>query len=230
MFDNGINIYMIKKIKCVYRIDVGNHFYIGSSTNYRRRIQSHFQKLKNNSHANPILQNLFNKGYELNFNILQEYDDVDTNIQDIEQNYLNIFFNDENCINICEKVGGGAVSRNPKEASKKAAQTKRENGYYDNKIIFSEEHKKNLSKAAKERTMKNLKETTNRIIAGREKRWREYNKNFILKDDNGNVYGPFKFIQDPQKQNILNRKSTRWLLEGKKKCISGFTAEYINPD
>lgn len=219
---------MIKKIKCVYRIDVGTHFYIGSSVNFNRRRNAHLQLLKKCIHPNPILQNLYNKGYEIKFNILETHDDPELDIQKIEQLYLDNHFNNENCINICEKVGGGVISKNPKESAIKAEKTKRENGYYDNKIIFSEEHKKNLSKAAKERTLKNLEEITKRIIYGREKRWREYNKNFILKDDKGNIYGPFKFIQDPEKQNILNRNSTRKLLNRDKESISGFTAEFIN--
>jgi group I intron endonuclease len=215
---------MTKRIRCVYRIDIGERFYIGSSTNYKKRIRSHYQVLKKNKHPNQILQRMYDKGHELKFHILYEDTDSLNNIQEIEQIFIDKHFEDVLCINMCEKVGGGAISKDPKESARKANITKRKNGYYDN-IIFSEDHKKNMSLAAKERVSKNYNEHRDRIIKGREKRWKQYNKNFTLTDKFGVVHGPFKFIQDPEKTKLLCRDSVRKLLNGKRLNINGFTCQ-----
>lgn len=55
-------IYVLKTVK---------HFYIGLSSNLKKRKYQHFNKLKNNTHQNSRLQNVFNKGYELTFEVLE---------------------------------------------------------------------------------------------------------------------------------------------------------------
>lgn len=217
------------RLKVVYKIDIGNHFYIGSSINYRRRKQSHFLVLKNNKHPNPILQNLYNKGYELKFTTLYESNNQLENIQNIEQEYIDKHFSDVNCINICDKVGGGAISKNPRENGLKSHATKLANGYYDNPTPISEEGKLNMSISAKNRLQNKIlrEDYTKRILNGQKKRWEEHNKNYILINEHGEQFGPYRLLIEPQTEGKLSRKSTRELYTGKKKKISGYTLKIL---
>lgn len=56
----------------IYVIKSEKHFYIGLSSELEKRKQTHFYKLKNNIHSNLKLQNVYNKGYNLEFEIIQE--------------------------------------------------------------------------------------------------------------------------------------------------------------
>lgn len=215
------------KIKAVYKITIGTHFYIGSSTYYQKRIRKHIQQLKNKKHFNSYLQNLYNKGYDLQFSILYESSNQDEDIQQKEQEYLDIYYNDENCINMCDKVGGGAISQNPREAGLKSHQTKLKNGYYDNPTPISEEGKQNMSIAAKDKISKDPQLYRERIKRGQRMRWERHNKNFILINEDGTEYGPYKLLIDPQRDNIISRKSARELYTGQKDKISGYIIKIL---
>ena len=65
-----VGIYIIKSVK---------HFYIGLSSELEKREKTHFYKLKNGTHSNPKLQNVYNKGYNLEFEIIQECNIEDLN-------------------------------------------------------------------------------------------------------------------------------------------------------
>ena len=65
-----VGIYVIKSVK---------HFYIGLSSELEKREKTHFYKLKNGTHSNPKLQNVYNKGYNLEFDIIQECNVEDLN-------------------------------------------------------------------------------------------------------------------------------------------------------
>lgn len=65
-----VGIYVIKSVK---------HFYIGLSSELENREKTHFYKLKNGTHSNPKLQNVYNKGYDLEFEIIQECELEDLN-------------------------------------------------------------------------------------------------------------------------------------------------------
>jgi hypothetical protein len=60
---NRSGIYVIKSTK---------HFYIGLSSNLLIRKVQHFSKLRNNVHTNIKLQRIYNKGYKLEFEVLEE--------------------------------------------------------------------------------------------------------------------------------------------------------------
>lgn len=63
----------------IYVIKSTKHFYIGLSSNLDNRFRDHISKLKQNIHPNNKLQNVYNKGYTLEFEIIQEcsIDDLD---------------------------------------------------------------------------------------------------------------------------------------------------------
>lgn len=73
-----IGIYVLKSIK---------HFYVGLSNDLYKRKREHYYKLRQNIHPNSKLQNIYNKGYNLEFEIIQE-----CSIEDL--NRLEIFWMD----------------------------------------------------------------------------------------------------------------------------------------
>lgn len=63
----------------IYVIKTTKHFYVGLSSNLTKRKQEHFYYLKKNIHPNIKLQNVYNKGYNLEFDIIQECNVEDLN-------------------------------------------------------------------------------------------------------------------------------------------------------
>lgn len=66
----------MKKISCVYKIvnTVNNKIYVGSTLNFQFRKNQHLSRLRHNMHANPHLQNSWNKYGEsaFRFEIIEE--------------------------------------------------------------------------------------------------------------------------------------------------------------
>lgn len=62
------------KNKCgIYKITINNKIYIGSSKNIKNRLNTHLKTLKNKTHHNHTMQNLYNKyGDEIYFEIMEE--------------------------------------------------------------------------------------------------------------------------------------------------------------
>ena len=56
----------------IYVLKTSNHFYIGLSSDLEKRKYQHFYKLERNKHSNQLLQNVYNKGYKIEFEIIQE--------------------------------------------------------------------------------------------------------------------------------------------------------------
>ena len=53
---------MIKiKLACIYKISIGEYYYIGKSTDGFSRWQGHYTKLKQGTHHSPELQSKFNE-------------------------------------------------------------------------------------------------------------------------------------------------------------------------
>jgi len=59
----------------VYKISIGNYFYIGCSKRVNKRITAHQWKLKNNRHKNQKLSEAFNKSAEFDWEILHEVEE-----------------------------------------------------------------------------------------------------------------------------------------------------------
>lgn len=56
----------------IYVIECDKYFYIGLSGDLYKRKRDHKYGLKNNIHPNPKMQSVFNKGYKLQFKVLEE--------------------------------------------------------------------------------------------------------------------------------------------------------------
>jgi group I intron endonuclease len=95
----------------IYKITniINNNFYIGSSSNIRKRKERHFRYLKNNRHENKHLQNAFNKyGKDAFVFEIIKYLDQDQLLYE-EQLLLNEYFGQSNLYNICPTAGSPSV-------------------------------------------------------------------------------------------------------------------------
>ena len=80
----------------IYKITAPNgYYYIGSSSNCRKRYLCHFNSLKRQKHENPILQNVYNKyscGWK--FDILELVTEA-SQLLVVEQTYLDLHKNNK---------------------------------------------------------------------------------------------------------------------------------------
>jgi hypothetical protein len=82
----------------IYKLNVGNLYYIGSSTNLAGRKRNHIKDLQQNKHKNYRLQNEYNRSKQIEFTILTVCEWHETRI--IEQDYLDRYFDAPRCANI----------------------------------------------------------------------------------------------------------------------------------
>lgn len=93
----------VKVTFVVYMITIGNYFYYGSSKNYRKRKNDHINRLQKNKHENPIVQNVWNKySDQFRIKILAKFE-TKQDMLDAEQRFLDLFVDNEYCMNICKK-------------------------------------------------------------------------------------------------------------------------------
>jgi group I intron endonuclease len=101
----------MNKVPCIYRILslATNKFYIGSTNNFRKRVQQHRSHLNKKTHPNIHLQVLANTyGLDdLRYDIVRQCSLEE--LPNAEQDYLDIFCGTISCLNLakktCEKVG-----------------------------------------------------------------------------------------------------------------------------
>jgi group I intron endonuclease len=209
-------------MKYVYKIQINEKYYIGSTHQWKRRKVCHLSKLNKGYHPNILLQNLYNKyGKDsLIFSILEEFDkNSDVDIIKIEQKYLDEHINNPNCINIAPVAGGGAVYKPTPESIAKGLETKRRKGYkwsgktnYPRKMIES-----NIGRKHSDNAKGKISEGNKKSYANSDKRkkackqngidrmketWDKYNKPFKLIKD-GVEYGPFKFQKEAVNSGII---------------------------
>jgi group I intron endonuclease len=85
----------------IYRLywDNNDYYYYGQAINLNRRKSTHTESAKKNKHKNPKVQNLVNKYGIFNFEIIQYSNNEELDM--LEQIYLDKYFGDKNCCNIC---------------------------------------------------------------------------------------------------------------------------------
>jgi group I intron endonuclease len=73
----------------IYKINIGDHFYIGQTTNIKSRMNNHRRELNNQKHCNSYMQNAFNKygdfNYEILFTCTENYLDI------VEQELIDMY-------------------------------------------------------------------------------------------------------------------------------------------
>lgn len=91
-------------------------FYIGSSINDDQRWKEHLCSFRKGRHGNPYLQNLYNTGHDLNFEILEHLGDVGIKkTQEREQEWIDSFnaISSKDFTNVREACGGCSDTAKP---------------------------------------------------------------------------------------------------------------------
>lgn len=121
----------IPSISCVYSIqnNLNGKFYIGSTDNLRKRWNKHLSKLRRNKHENDYLQSSWEKYGEKNFEIKILEELPKEEVRSLEQEYLNIFYdNQNNCYNMlkttCPNIGQKHTEQSKQNISKSKLGTK----------------------------------------------------------------------------------------------------------
>lgn len=85
----------------IYKIYWSNnpYYYYGQAVNLQRRKSTHLESMRKGKHKNPKMQSIYNKYGDFIFELIEyaEYEELNT----VEQKYLDEFFNDEFCCNLC---------------------------------------------------------------------------------------------------------------------------------
>lgn len=78
----------------IYLLKCGSAKYVGSTNNFKRRSSQHLKDLKENRHANDLLQKEFNKGHKLKHKILYSGSTFfNEEVLRTEQRYINRYSN-----------------------------------------------------------------------------------------------------------------------------------------
>lgn len=89
------------KASGIYKIYWENnpYYYYGQAVNLQRRKSTHLESMRKGRHRNPKMQSIYNKYGDFIFKPIEyaEYEELNT----VEQKYLDEFFNDEFCCNLC---------------------------------------------------------------------------------------------------------------------------------
>jgi group I intron endonuclease len=91
-------------MSCIYRLDIGNRFYYGSTTNIVPRVRAHLWRLKNNRHENKIMQNTYNKYGAVHVSIVAMGCWSKEELVRVEQDYLDGVVDISNCMNIAREA------------------------------------------------------------------------------------------------------------------------------
>jgi len=98
----------------IYKIILGEYYYIGSSNNIQRRITKHLQHLRRGTHINPFLQNVYNKhSGTWKVKVLEET--VEQDLLAIEQKYLDIHYGKDGCLNLVPTANKPPSARGRKQ-------------------------------------------------------------------------------------------------------------------
>jgi len=137
-------------ISGIYRITAPNgDYYYGSSCNFNKRWKnSHINRLKEKTHENVYMQNVFNK-YPAGwlFEAIERVEPVSSILENIEQKYLDLYYGKPGCMNI-----NPFASRPPSPKGKV--------GYWCNKKQSPEHIEK---RAAAQRGKPNIKSSINNL-------------------------------------------------------------------
>lgn len=238
-----VNTYM----RCIYKIQINDRYYIGSTCDLVERERLHFTKLRSAQHPNKFLQNLYNKygEYTFKFSVVEVIDD-DVDTLEVEQPYLNEHFGQENCVNLSPIAGGGKIYTPNSYTINKGLDTKRSTGNWGGNpypsqaiavntgSIRSDEFCENMSNHKKEFYQNNpdkLESFKQSAAKGRKNRWNDYNKPFIIFDSNNDFeYGPFRTQKECLEIIPISNVSLSQLFSGKKQTVKGFSIKFIPMD
>jgi hypothetical protein len=87
----------------IYKISIGCYFYYGQSVELSIRRRRHLTDLKNNRHKNRFMQRVYNKYLNFYFEVIEEIEDTSL-LDEREQYYIDLRFEDANCMNLAQYV------------------------------------------------------------------------------------------------------------------------------
>lgn len=202
----------MKNISGIYKIEntINGKVYFGSSNNINKRKKQHFSSLKNGSHCNTHLQRSFNIYGEDNFIFEAVEFCEEKNLLNIEQMYLDIYFDGSNrCYN-----------ENPianKPPSRKGIQpwNKGKNN------IYSEETLRKMSMAKKGRC----------CSEEQKQKLREKSKYMIFQTSKKvlcvEINTVFKSINEASRQMNIERRNISKCLNKQRKTAGGYHWSFV---
>lgn len=101
----------------IYRLRIGDWFYIGQAKNFKNRWDRHAWSLKANKHRNQILQRAYNKYQTLEFDILAYC--TEDKLDSIEQSLIDAYYDEDNCANLCPEVSTTRGRKHTEESKAK---------------------------------------------------------------------------------------------------------------
>lgn len=129
----------------VYKVCLGEYFYIGRSSNVIGRVAYHLKKLIKGDHDNKFMQDVYSKHSDFTFEVLHIVDSVEQS-EELEQKLIEENINKPKCMNICPSASiptrkGKTNSEAHNEAISRAQKDR----------VYSQENKDNMSEAQKKR-------------------------------------------------------------------------------
>lgn len=121
----------------IYKITIGEKFYIGSSSKLKNRRATHLRSLKKGEHRNRFMQRAYDKSKSFHFVIIQ-LADVNS-LESLEQEYINKHYDQKDCMNISRS--SVSYGRTP-EGKKMLADLNRSR-------VWTDEQRARISKAKK---------------------------------------------------------------------------------
>jgi hypothetical protein len=91
----------------IYKITIDKYFYYGQSQRFQQRLKDHLCALKNKSHCNEFMQNVYNKHGDFKMQIVEILGAgfLQKDLNDTEQKYIDKYYDEEECLNLARIAG-----------------------------------------------------------------------------------------------------------------------------
>ena len=122
----------------IYRIEIGDYFYWGSTMNYTRREREHHRGLRGGCHKNRKMQNVYDKHKDFEMNLVVF---TNENILQIEQEFIDLDYDNHYCMNLAKDAIAPMLGRTHTQKTRKLMSEARKGKQH------SSESRKLMSKA-----------------------------------------------------------------------------------
>ena len=107
----------------IYKINIGDNFYIGQTTDMKVRMNSHKRELKGQRHCNTYMQNAFNKYGEFEYKIL--FTCTENYLDLVEQELIDLYKGQKGFMNMMLSVKTKRGENHPWTGCKHTEETKK---------------------------------------------------------------------------------------------------------
>ena len=122
----------------IYRIEIGDYFYWGSTMNYTKREREHHSGLRGGCHPNIKMQNVYDKYKDFEMNLVVF---TNENILQIEQEFIDLDYDNHYCMNLAKDAISPMLGRTHTQKTRKLMSEARKGKQH------SSESRKLMSKA-----------------------------------------------------------------------------------